>query len=197
MKNNYTLLWLLSLLSFSFIDAQVCPETLGNSSTSTLVHFKIVSNSCIDYPSTISIAGSTFDKSSCNGTNLKYELSTGDPLSSEDTFSVDFGSGMVCDYLNGELRRETLSIDQFSNDVESVKVFPNPITTNSELNLHFSTSISAKIFIYDLIGKVVLDDEISNDSTKLLNVSNLNNGIYMLQIVTDTMSTTRKIVVMK
>ncbi|RZW45363.1 MAG: T9SS type A sorting domain-containing protein, partial [Flavobacteriaceae bacterium] len=56
---------------------------------------------------------------------------------------------------------------------------------------------NCKIFIYDLIGKVVLDDEISNDSTKLLNVSNLNNGIYMLQIVTDTMSTTRKIVVMK
>jgi len=197
MKNNYTLLWLLSLFTFSFISAQECPEILGSSSSATIIHFKIVDGSCSDYPSSISVASSTFDKLTCTGTDLKYGLTSGSPLSPFDTFSSDFGSGMICDYINGELRRETLSIEQLSNTVDEMRVFPNPLTNSNDINVLFSTSISAQINIFDLTGKIVLSEDISNASTKRISISSLNNGIYMLQVVADNVSTTRKIVVMK
>lgn len=197
MKNNYTLLWLLSLFTFSFLSAQECPEFLGSSSSSTIIHFKIVDGSCTDYPSSISVAGSTFDKLTCAGTDLKYGLTSGSALSPFDTFSSDFGSGMTCDYINGELRRETLSVEQFSNMIDAMRVFPNPLTNTNKVNVLFSNAITAQINIYDLTGKLVLSEEISNASTKRINISSLNNGIYMLQVVADNASTTRKIVVMK
>ncbi len=197
MKYNYALLWLLSLFTFSFINAQNCPETLGNNSTTTLIHFNIAEGSCNSYPSTITVEASTFSYKSCNGTNLKYELTSGAPLSIFDTFSADFGSGMVCDYLEGVLRQETLSIGQVSNVLESIKVFPNPITNGNEINVAFSKNISGHIYIYDITGKIVLSEEIAQATTKQINISSLNNGIYMLQIVAENASNTRKIVVMK
>lgn len=196
MKINYALLWLLSLFTFSFINAQSCPETLGNQSTYDLIHFKIDSGTCSNYPSSITVEGSTFDKMSCNGTNLKYELSSGAPLTFEGTFSANIGTS-TCDYLDGVLRMETLSIEQFSDVIKSLKVFPNPLTDAGDINIQFSKNISASINIYDLTGKVVLSDELVNTTAKQINVSSLNNGIYLLQIVADNSSTTRKIVVMK
>lgn len=196
MKKNYALLWLLSLFTVAFINAQSCPETLGSQSTFDLIHFKIDPGTCNDYPSSIMAEGSTFTQKSCNGTNLKYELSSGSPLAMEDTFSVTIGTS-TCDYLDGVLRQETLSIEQYSDTVKSFKVFPNPLTNTNEINIQFSKSISASINIYDLTGKVVLSDELVEKTAKQIDVSSLNNGIYMLQIVAENSTATRKIVVMK
>ncbi|NND51130.1 MAG: T9SS type A sorting domain-containing protein [Flavobacteriaceae bacterium] len=196
MNKNYALLWLASLFTFSFINAQSCPETLGNQSTNDLIHFKIDPGSCSEYPSFITVEGSTFDKMSCNGTNLKYELSSGSPLTYAETFSASIGTS-TCDYLDGVLRQETLSVEQYSDALYSLKVFPNPLTEADVINLQFNKNITASINMYDLTGKVVLSDELVNRTAKQINVSSLNNGIYMLQIVAENSSTTRKIVVMK
>jgi len=190
-------LWLLSLFTFANLNAQVCPETLGNSSTTTLIHFKIAASTCSDYPLTISVEGSTYDRISCNGTNLKYELSSGAPLTIFDTFSADFGSGWTCDYLDGVLRDDTLSIENISVGFKDLKVFPNPLTNSKSMNLMFNKNVSAQINIYDLTGKLVISDEIANESVKQINISSLYSGIYMLQVVADNTSTSRKIVVMK
>ena len=197
MKKNYAFLWLLSLFTISFSYAQECPEVLGESSSSTLIHFKIVDGTCSEYPSTIYVSGSEFEKAICSGEDLKYELMSGAPLSPHDTFSSDFGQGMVCDYINGELRRETLSIEQFSSTLESLRIYPNPLTSSDVVNIRFNDNLSASISIFDLTGKVVLKDEITNSNNKGVNIASLNNGIYMLQISGDKASITRKIVVMK
>jgi hypothetical protein len=197
MKNYYTLLWLLSLFAFTNVNAQVCPETLGNSSTSTLIHFKIAANSCNSYPSQITVESSTFDKISCNGTNLKYQLSSGNPLTIFDTFSSDFGSGMICDYMDGLLRNETLSVEQISNGISDLRVFPNPLTEGNDLNVLFSKNVTAQIHVYDISGKLILKEELSNGISKQINISSLNNGIYLLKIEGENTSTSRKIVVMK
>ncbi len=196
MKKNYFLFWLLPFLSISFANAQFCPENLGDASTISLVHFKIEMGSCEDYPSSISIAGSVFDKMSCDGTNLKYDLTSGAPLSDPLTFSSEFGFG-TCDYLDGELRRQTLSLEDFESTIESVKVYPNPQTDNNDINIAFTKNMSGDINVFDLTGKLVLKDKISNVAHKQVSISTLNNGIYMLQIVADGSSTARKIVIMR
>lgn len=185
------------LFAFTYVNAQVCPETLGNSSTKTLIHYKIADNSCGDYPLSISVEGSTYDQISCNGINMKYQLSSGSPLTIFDTFSADFGYGMTCDYISGVLRDETLSIDQVSDGFNDLKIFPNPLTEGNEIHVRFSQNVSVKLHVYDISGKIVLTKEIANAFSEKLNISGLNNGIYLLKIEGDNASTSRKIVIMK
>ena len=195
MKKNYAL-WLLSLLTVSLSFSQNCPATLGASNSPVLIHFDLVDADCADYPSTISIQGRTFDKSSCTGSSLKYQLVAGSPLPVWDSFSVDLGFG-ECDYLEGELRRETLSLDPVAENINSLRIYPNPITSGDLVNLGFSQNITADVMVYDLTGKVVLKENISSSSTKSLNISTVNNGIYMLRIEADNSATSRKFVIMR
>ncbi|MBT8272020.1 MAG: T9SS type A sorting domain-containing protein [Flavobacteriaceae bacterium] len=196
MKINYTILWLLPLLSISLITAQNCPQTLGESSTDILVHFRIDQGDCDDFPSSIYIQGSLFDKKYCDATDLKYELNTGGPIPNYDTFSVDLGFG-VCEYLNGEIRRETLGVENITETINSLRIYPNPVSSGDEININFNSNIDAEIMIYDLTGKLVMKDNISSSSTKSLNISTVNNGIYLLQIVAENSATSRKFVIMR
>ena len=196
MKKNYTQWLLLSLLTISLSYSQSCPETLGASTSNVLIHFDLVEADCADYPSTINVQGRTFDKSSCTGISLKYQLVAGDPLPIADSFSVDLGFG-ECDYLNGELRRESLSIDSVSEAINSLRIYPNPVISGDYVNLGFGQNITADIMVYDLTGKTVLEERISSSSTKSLNISTVNNGIYMLRIEAENSATSRKFVIMR
>ena len=196
MKINYAILWLLPLFSISLITAQNCPQTLGESSTDILVHFKISEGDCDDFPPSISIQGSLFDKKYCDGVDLKYELNSGNPIPIYNTFSVDLGFG-TCEYLNGEIRRETLGVETISETINSLRIYPNPVSSGDEINVSFNRNIDADIMIYDLTGKLVMKNNISSSSTKSLNISTVNNGIYMLQIVAENSVTSRKFVIMR
>ncbi len=196
MKNNYALWLLMSLLTTSLTFSQSCPQTLGASTSDVLIHFRLDVPGCDDFPESINVQGSTFDKSSCNGTNLKYQLVAGDPLPYPDTFSVDLGFG-ECSYLNGEIRRETLGLDPVEEGINSLKVYPNPLISGDYVNLNFGQNISADILVYDLTGKLVMKENISSSSTKSLNISTVNNGIYMLLIEAENSATSRKFVIMR
>lgn len=198
MKKNYYLALLVAFLWSNLSTAQfACPETIGPQSTVSTLHFKIVSGTCGDYPSSIFVSegglSATYVVATCNGTNLKYDFSSGDTLPSEDTFIVDFPLAGICGYVNGSLI--TLSNDEFSLN-ESLSVYPNPLVKQSHLNLKFSRNTSAYLNMYDVTGKLAVRDEISNAVSKKLNTSALNNGIYFLKIATDKASVTRKIIIM-
>lgn len=193
MKKNYYLFTVLALVCANLLQAQ-CPESIGPQSTTTEVHFKIISGNCGIYPATITINAINFNKTTCNGTNLKYATS-GPPLASADTFSAFFdvpGVG-ICQYVNGVL--QSLS----SNDVtlnEAVSIYPNPLIKEKELTLKFSRNLSAKILMYDVSGKLTVRDEVNSTKFIKINTQALNNGIYFLQIVTDEASITRKVIIM-
>jgi len=81
------------------------------------------------------------------------------------------------------------------DNLNSLKIYPNPLTHKSALILRFKNTIDATLNIYDLTGNLILTDSITNDSTKLVDVFSFNNGIYLLQIETDIATITRKIVI--
>ena len=204
MKKNYYLLLVLAFICVNFITAQFnCPELLGNQSTTTLLHFKIDAGTCGDYPSSINVVQNavfgTYTFASCNGTNLKYDFESG-PVSNPLTdinapFFVDFPLNSICGYIGG-VYDPTLS----NNDVslnESISIYPNPLRKDNVLTIKLATNISAKVFMYDVTGKLTVTDEIDNVTRKQINTLALNNGVYFLQIVTDNASVTRKVVIMQ
>lgn len=205
MKKNYYLLLLLAFLSVNLIKAQtVCPELLGDQSTTTLLHFKIPAGTCSDYvPSRVDIfvtiggISATFEFLSCNGTDLRYTWKEGDDLTSDDTFLVFFPSlgPSPCGYVLGVLD-PTLSSNEVSLN-ESVSVFPNPLLKDNQLTVKTPFNITAKLFMYDVTGKIAITDEIDNLNRKQISTSTLTNGVYFLQLVTDNATITRKVIIMK
>ncbi|MBT8253390.1 MAG: T9SS type A sorting domain-containing protein [Flavobacteriaceae bacterium] len=193
MKKNYLLSIIMTLI-FSASWAQQCPQSIGTQSTTTVPHFKITSGTCNDYPTNITIDGSNFTKSSCNGTNLKYTLVPPDPqLSSADSFTADFGFG-TCTYVNGAL--QTLSSEDPDLLIKT-QIYPNPLLDQGSLKIRFQREVSTDIFIFDLTGKSVYTNQFSGIDQLEIETDVLSNGIYLLQIRTDLGNTTKKIVVMR
>ena len=193
MKNYYYFIIIVTLF-FQSISAQNCPSSIGSQSTTTVPHFKITPGTCNDYPTNITIDGSNFTKTSCNGTNLKYILVPPDPaLLSPDTCTSDFGFSL-CSYINGVL--QTLTTEEF-NLVESMTVFPNPLLYGSLITIQFKSQISGKVEIYNLSGKIVFKGVILNSNNMPLNIQEMSNGIYLLRINSEDKSAIRKIVIMR
>ncbi|MDP4704668.1 MAG: T9SS type A sorting domain-containing protein, partial [Polaribacter sp.] len=82
---------------------------------------------------------------------------------------------------------DALSLED--NTLAKVKLYPNPASNNIRL----SNIQEATIMITDVTGKVVLQTE-GVDENSLINVSNLNSGIYLVNIKNESMNETIKFV---
>ncbi|RZS99649.1 T9SS type A sorting domain-containing protein [Aquimarina brevivitae] len=86
----------------------------------------------------------------------------------------------------------TLSIVDFNTQERSFKIYPNPVADGE---LRFSTAITEniEIKIYNILGKEVLSKKLNGTS---LNVSSLNQGVYLAQfIVNGKKVTTEKLII--
>ncbi len=66
---------------------------------------------------------------------------------------------------------------------EMAKIFPNPFNNNINIELP-KTHQNADIYIFDILGKLVLKSTISDTKT-ILNTAGLPNGIYIIKIVAE------------
>ncbi len=82
---------------------------------------------------------------------------------------------------------DALSLED--NVLAKVKLYPNPATNN----IRFTNIQEATILITDVTGKVVLQTE-GVDENSIINVSNLNSGIYLVNIKNESMNETIKFV---
>lgn len=82
-----------------------------------------------------------------------------------------------------------LSIGNY-NFINSISMFPNPVKNNI---VYFSTTQNIDIIIYSILGKQVLLEQVS-PAKNYINVSNLNNGVYLLRINSDKSSITKKLI---
>ncbi len=72
----------------------------------------------------------------------------------------------------------------------SIKLYPNPAYNNVTISFS-STNNTANIQLFDMVGKVVLDKEISSEEP--INIENLKSGIYLYNIVVDGKSQSGKL----
>lgn len=81
-----------------------------------------------------------------------------------------------------------LSISE--NALENLSIYPNPVSENL---LFINTNVPIKIEIYDILGKSVLTSKVDNNSNAI-NLSELNNGIYLLKINSEDKTITKKLI---
>nr|WP_294780631.1 N-acetylmuramoyl-L-alanine amidase [uncultured Flavobacterium sp.] len=85
-------------------------------------------------------------------------------------------------------------------DVEEVKiteglvVYPNP--TNGILNLNLENNTKSDVYLYNILGQQLLNTTFEGNE-KQLDLNNFDQGIYLLQVVTDGKTSTKKIILNK
>lgn len=78
-----------------------------------------------------------------------------------------------------------------ATEIPGFKMYPNPAFDDV---IYITTALNAQkeISVYDVFGKVVLRNRIYNTS---LDIKNLDPGVYVMQVVENNKSITRKLVV--
>ena len=86
----------------------------------------------------------------------------------------------------------------YENNLNNLKVYPNPITSNNYMSIVNETDKKIKkISLINFLGKTVFDQNVNIDSKKnRLNINKLPHGIYLLRIMfsDDTMKTTKIVI---
>ncbi len=80
---------------------------------------------------------------------------------------------------------------QAPSEINGFKLYPNP-AYNDVVYVTTSRNETKEIVIYDVFGEIVLTDRIS---TNTLNISRLVPGVYVLKVIENNTSMTRKLVV--
>lgn len=75
---------------------------------------------------------------------------------------------------------------------EKIKLYPNP--ADDMIHISMADAVIRNITVLDISGRVMLRQEISNKTEVKLNISNLTNGNYFIQIGTDKGAGTSKFV---
>lgn len=196
MKNNYLIL----LLGITLLGAtnssysQICPPNGFTNSNSLFFFYDPGTVDCVDRPTSITVDTSVFDLVECEPGYSIYDLSSGSPLTNLNYFVADFGDA-TCEYTNGDLSQETLSVGSYDRVLNTMVVFPNPLTQGDHINIAFSNNIQAQANVYSINGKLLLSQEIDNLNRQKLDAGNLANGVYLLQIETGTGTVSKKIVI--
>ncbi|WP_159092190.1 T9SS type A sorting domain-containing protein [Aquimarina sp. Aq107] len=102
-----------------------------------------------------------------------------------------FGSGDLGTPGDANDNASTLSIDDFDEKLENFNMFPNPTNTGF-VNITTTSNSAITVSVFDMLGKQVISETLNNN---LLNVSNLNAGIYLIRLDQTSGSVTKKLVI--
>jgi hypothetical protein len=72
-----------------------------------------------------------------------------------------------------------------NKDFASINIYPNPSTGILNIALPTSLSQNSTLEIYDALGKLVIKQAMLNETTSI-NISNLDNGIYLFKILNNS-----------
>jgi len=82
-----------------------------------------------------------------------------------------------------------LSVIEFNQPI-NITLYPNPVTFNT---FHITTTTDLDIKIYNVLGKLVLEHKVTHNDDDV-DISNLNNGIYLVKIKSKNQSITKKLI---
>ncbi|WP_299181297.1 T9SS type A sorting domain-containing protein [uncultured Aquimarina sp.] len=102
-----------------------------------------------------------------------------------------FGSGDLGTPGDVNDNASTLSVDDFDEKLENFNMFPNPTNTGF-VNITTTSNSAITVSVFDMLGKQVISETLNNN---LLNVSNLNTGIYLIRLDQTSGSVTKKLVI--
>tara|TARA_R110002110_G_scaffold92680_10_gene241884 strand:+ start:1079 stop:2188 length:1110 start_codon:yes stop_codon:yes gene_type:complete len=77
------------------------------------------------------------------------------------------------------------------NEISSLSLYPNP-ATRGVVNIETALQGDKQVIVMDVLGKTVINTTISGTE---LNISSLKGGVYMVQVVQNNATATRKLIV--
>lgn len=87
--------------------------------------------------------------------------------------------------------QNSLGLDEES--ISEFKMYPNP--SNSVLQLKFPKYVSnGRLTVIDLLGKELLTKSIKSTNSLELNISNWNEGIYLIKVKSESISQTKQFI---
>lgn len=92
----------------------------------------------------------------------------------------------------------SINIEDISVSEEDIIVYPNPANTNITILLNENHKGKVEFILYDILGKQHIIRPIANNTNEYnINLSDLQSGMYYLQIKTNSKLTTKKIILTK
>ena len=79
---------------------------------------------------------------------------------------------------------------------ENISVYPNPATSNLTLNFNNRNNADLTLNIYNITGELV-SSEILRQNQQQINISDLSNGIYMVEIKSNGWSEKQKLIIQR
>jgi len=133
------------------------------------------------YNDTAIIFGQFFGKIDVDLTNNNYFLTASFP---EDIF--------VAKYSNFDITTNPVSVNEVTNKLSKIDVFPNPSTGVYYLKFNKSKS-NPLLILSDIYGRKIISKEVDRDGYAL-DISRYRNGIYLLTIIQGSEKTSVKLV---
>jgi hypothetical protein len=93
---------------------------------------------------------------------------------------------------NWPLDLQVLSLEDFSNTTDKIKVYPNPF--DEKITISIKEIKDAKIKIFDLSGKQILENKMNNFAETICFPKQLPSGLYILELKTNNDSYRIKII---
>jgi len=78
-----------------------------------------------------------------------------------------------------------LSVAEVIDTEDSIKIYPNPVKNTCTLDISKSTFLangSLKLQIFDLSGRLVKQVDKINTLKRIIDINNLNSGMYLYQL---------------
>ncbi|HTA63118.1 MAG TPA: T9SS type A sorting domain-containing protein [Bacteroidia bacterium] len=119
--------------------------------------------------------------------NQKKNLSNGTQIKNRANIYFDFNTAILTNTTLNTISTP-LGISTFNTQNSIIKTYPNP--AQNKITIDAVDIIDVKLF--DVLGK-----QITSTKTNEVDVNNLNDGIYFVQIKTSTATTTQKIIVQR
>lgn len=89
------------------------------------------------------------------------------------------------------------SIKTTKIDNTSLNIYPNPSNGIVTIEVSNLKSLQSKVYVYNVLGKVVFEKEMVSNSNQIINLSELNDGTYFVKLVSANGILNKKINIQK
>jgi hypothetical protein len=134
------------------------------------------------------------------GENISFRLfraSTGEEFALEVIYDINFDNA-TGNYLSSSLsaiNAVTMGVTGINNPGTSgISIYPNPATDFVVINIATENFAGATITVNDTKGRTVIERMISSSDSKL-DISNLESGVYIISIKSDSLNQISKLIV--
>ncbi len=195
--NNTIKVWVDNFNGGNSLDDSPCNDTIevvvnvtGNSAPLANFNYQLLGNNTV-----------AFTDASVGATSWSWDFGDGNFSTDQNPTNtyLNLGTYQVCLVASNSNGSDTVcqSVNVVSGiadlNEQFFEIVPNP--SNGIFTVKSDRLINGKILVMDLSGKVILEDEINETSSKSLNLQEYRKGIYLIKVIEENTGYTRKIII--